>query len=158
MTPHGCILGFDFGLRRIGVAVGQTLLGTATPITTLTSCNNAPDWTRISQLIREWSPAILIVGMPISADGTKTPLIIATQSFIHSLEQRYLLPVDAIDERLSSHEARFAAVRGAKRNPKIARDHIAAQVILQTWLIEHIENNADSWLRPRLAGDGIRGD
>lgn len=132
----GCILGFDFGLRRIGVAVGQTLLGTATPITILRSCNGAPNWPGISHIIREWEPILLVVGMPTSADGAETPLTIATNTFIHSLKQRYFLPVDTIDERLSSYEAQFADIRRTKRNSQI--DHIAAQIILQTWLAERI--------------------
>ncbi|CAK0771743.1 putative pre-16S rRNA nuclease [Gammaproteobacteria bacterium] len=141
------IVGFDFGLRRIGVAVGQTLTGTASPLQTLRCIDGNPDWHIISRIIAEWCPIAIVVGLPLTADGTKTTLFGAVQLFIRHLEGRYRLPVHTIDEHLSSHEAEtrlmipeYPVARRTRakkvRFSKEAIDRVAAQVILQTWLAE----------------------
>lgn len=133
------LLGFDFGLRRIGVAVGQEITGTARPLVTLTSLNGAVDWPAIGRLIAEWRPGALIVGLPLHMDGTEHDLTRAARRFGNRLSGRYNLPVFFIDERLSSDEAERQLVsegRGGRQH-KQAIDQIAAQLILQNWLDQH---------------------
>jgi putative Holliday junction resolvase len=140
---HGTVLGFDFGTRRIGVAVGQTLTGSARPLTTLRSSNAQADWAAIGLLIKEWQPAHLVVGLPVNMDGSEHELAATVRAYAEELHTRYALPVHLIDERLSSHEAQKIAVgmggRGAPSSQaaKEAVDRIAAQVILETWLSQH---------------------
>lgn len=137
---HGTILGFDFGKKRIGVAVGQTLTASASPLTTLLVHNEQADWDAIGRLIQRWQPVQLVVGLPVNMDGSEHALAATVRDFAGQLQSRYGLPVHLVDERLSSHEAqRIAAGRGGRSAPhsqaaKEAVDRIAAQLILETWL------------------------
>jgi putative Holliday junction resolvase len=127
------LLGFDFGTRRIGVAVGQELTGTARALETLTSPDGGPDWTGISRLIEQWRPDALVLGLPLNLDGSDHEVTRLARRFGNRLRGRYNLPVYTIDERLSSAEAEaLLAARG--RFDKEAVDKVAAQVILQSWL------------------------
>jgi len=130
------VIGFDFGLKRIGLATGQTITGTATPLTTLQAINHAPDWERIAAHIKEWKPDALIVGIPYLLDGSESDITRAARNFSKALEQRFQLPVYTIDESLSS----YAAETQLKQNIKIAKhnkheiDKMAAAIIVQSWL------------------------
>jgi putative Holliday junction resolvase len=126
------ILAFDYGIRRIGVAVGQTVSGTANPVATVSSKSSGPNWETISALIRNWEPDALVVGLPSRMDGTEHELASAVQRFVRQLQGRYGLPVHTVDERLSSWEA---GLRTIGMGPG-AVDDVAAQVILETWLAE----------------------
>ncbi len=128
MSRPTTLLGFDFGTKRIGVAVGQTLTGTATPLEIVTVRNNRPDWNRIGALIGEWQPQALLVGDPLNMDGSRQALSKAADAFARKLHGRYRLPVLRADERLTSVEAE---TRQPADKP---RDHVAAQVILEGWL------------------------
>jgi len=134
-------LGFDFGTRRIGVAVGNGLTGSAQPLEVVGNGQQGPDWKRIGALVRDWRPQILLVGLPLTLDGAEQRNSAAAREFAAALTQRYELPAHLVDERLSSREAagRFAdrRARGAARR-KDARnlDAIAAQVIVETWLTQ----------------------
>ena len=136
----GTVLGFDFGKKRIGIAVGQTLTAGARPLTTLPVHNEQADWDAIDRLIQRWQPAQLVVGLPVNMDGSEHALTSAVKNFAAQLQSRYTLPVHLVDERLSSHEAqRIAAGMGGRSAPhsraaKEAVDRIAAQLILETWL------------------------
>lgn len=122
------MLCFDFGAKRIGVAVGQTLTGTATALEIIPARNGRPDWNRIGALVGQWQPQALVVGDPLNMDGSRQGLGDAADAFARRLHGRYRLPVLRADERLSSVEA-------ATRQPRQAPiDHIAAQVILEGWL------------------------
>jgi len=138
-TP-GAVLGFDYGRTRIGVAVGQTVTRTASPIATLPATNGQPDWDQVAALIAEWQPSALVVGLPVNMDGTPGTTTEAAQRFARQLEGRYRLPVHWIDERLSSRaaEERLAdsPLSKKRRRDKRAVDAIAAQIILETWLNE----------------------
>jgi putative Holliday junction resolvase len=123
------LLGFDFGRQRIGVATGQTITGTATALTTLPSRDGRPDWDSIGDLIRNWRPDALVVGLPLHADGSDSDVTTAARRFIRQLEGRYRLPVYAMDERLSSHTA--AGLHDTQRS---GVDAAAARIILQDWL------------------------
>lgn len=128
------LLGFDYGTKRIGVAVGQDITRTVTPLTTLHSQNNKPDWDAISKLITEWQPDRLVVGLPLHLDGSIQALTERVQRFGNQLKGRYNLPVEMVDERLTSHEAETAlAARGGK-TAKADIDALAAALILQSWL------------------------
>ena len=127
------LLGFDFGKQRIGIAVGQGVTGTATALRTLTSRNGKPDWEAISALIDEWRPQALVVGLPLHADGSDSDMTTAARKFAHQLEARYRLPVQTMDERLSSHAARQLQ-QDDRHSAKAGIDAVAAMIILQNWL------------------------
>jgi putative Holliday junction resolvase len=127
------LLGFDYGRLRTGVAVGQTLTGTASALITLQARNNRPDWDGIDKLIREWQPDGLVVGVPVHMDGTEQEMTAAARKFGRQLKARYNLPVYEADERLSSAEAEQNL--GGTQD-KAAIDREAARLILQAWLDE----------------------
>lgn len=139
MTPR-TFLGFDFGSKRIGVAVGQELTRTARALVTLKNRNGAPDWEAIGRLIEEWQPAALVVGLPLNLDGTDHEITRLARRFGNRLRGRYNLPVYTMDERLSSAEAEAQlAERG--RFEKADVDKVAAQLILQGWLEQQARDN-----------------
>ena len=130
------LLGFDFGQQRIGVAVGQQVTGTATAICTLQSRDGKPDWDTISDLINEWQPDTLVVGLPLHANGEESEISLAARKFARQLEGRYRLPVHTMNEYLSSHTA--AELQQQNRQAgKTGIDAIAARIILQNWLETH---------------------
>ncbi|MBA1445757.1 MAG: Holliday junction resolvase RuvX [Chromatiales bacterium] len=129
------VLGFDYGTRKIGVAVGQTITATATALETLLPVKNKPDWQRISQLIDEWRPDALIVGLPLDVDDTETDATAPAKRFSRQLEGRYRLPVVMTDERFTSFEARDRLGHKAKRIEEY--DAVAAKLIIETWLSEN---------------------
>jgi len=131
------VLGFDYGTRLIGVAVGNRLSGSRA-LTTI-HCGEQPDWRKLDALIQEWRPACLVVGLPLRIDGGEQAMSRAARGFAALLQQRYGLDVQLIDERLTSNEAarRFAGQRAsgeAKRKHADTIDAIAAEVILENWL------------------------
>ncbi len=128
------ILGFDYGYRRIGVAVGQTVTGTASPLVTLAARDGQPDWPEVEALIEQWQPATLVVGLPLQLDGRTSELTEAAQRFARRLEGRYKRPVHLMDERLTSREAQGTRSRHGKRGHTMDLDPLAAQIILQNWL------------------------
>ena len=140
VRPPQVILAFDYGTKRIGVASGDTLTGTARALTTLESKNETPPWPAIDKLIREYQPAQLVVGLPWNMDGTPTLLTDASRAFGAELQARYHKPVALVDERLSSREAeaqlREARASGIKkrRNTHADVDMIAAKILLEQWL------------------------
>ena len=137
-VPRGYILAFDFGLRRIGVAVGQTTTYTASALETV-SHGQKPDWAAIDRLVREWRPQLLVVGLPLGAEGEETDMSRAARSFGKALRKHYGLDVEFADERLSSRAAgsRFAEQRAAgslRKKDSGQLDAMAAQIILENWL------------------------
>lgn len=134
----GTILAFDFGLRRIGVAVGQAITASASPLAAVDNRDTGPDWTAIGQLVRDWQPARLVVGLPTNADGTDSGVTAAVRRFVDELA-RFGLPVETVDERYSSLEARDRLVEQRKkglrkrlRNEMV--DTASAVVIAERWL------------------------
>ncbi|MGH2348861.1 MAG: Holliday junction resolvase RuvX [bacterium] len=134
MTGQGVIC-FDYGAKRIGVAIGQSLTGTATPLETIPVRNGRPDWRRIAVLIERWSPVALIVGHPLNMDGSRQAVTDAADRFARRLTGRFGLPVHRADERLSTFEARDRTGRSSDL------DAVAAQVILESWLADHGSNS-----------------
>jgi putative holliday junction resolvase len=125
-------LGFDYGTHRIGVAAGQTVTGTASPLGIIFVRRNKPDWSSVSALIQRWQPDALVVGLPVNMDGTEHELAPAIHRFTRQLRSYYGLPVHTIDERLSSREAQARLAGHHKCKEEV--DAVAAQVILETWL------------------------
>ncbi len=141
------LLGFDFGRNRIGIAVGQEITCTVTPLLTLTGKNQKPDWPGISHLINEWQPELLVVGLPLQVYGGEQDMSKAARRFGNQLKGRYNLPVEMVDERYSSLEAnmllREKQAPRAKKNMPQYNDHIAAQLILQSWMDTHAHKGFD---------------
>ena len=134
LTTLQTLLGFDFGVQRIGVAVGQELTGTASALTTLRARDGNPDWNMVSELIRTWRPDALVVGFPLHADGSESNLTRRVKRFIKQLEDRYKLPVHPMDERLSSYAAAQERGEGSHILKSRGTDAVAAREILQSWL------------------------
>ncbi len=140
---HRTLLGFDYGRRRIGVAVAQELTGTASPLATVATMQSGkPDWGAIEKLVQTWRPDALVVGIPLNMDGTVQGMSRAAQRFANQLHERFRLPVHTADERLSSVEAKYRlrAAEGRSAEDRVDyRDQVnmvAAQLILQTWLTD----------------------
>lgn len=133
------VLGFDFGKKRTGVASGQTITNTATPLLTLKQIDGNPDWDGIKQQIDQWQPDALIIGVPYQLDGTSSSMTEAALHFGACLKKRYKLPVLEVNEALSSYEAEESLKKKTKINQqnKHEIDKIAAAVIVQRWLDQH---------------------
>lgn len=131
----GTVLAFDFGEKRIGVATGSLETRIAHPLETIASELNDVRFARIGALIAEWKPVLLVVGLPFHLDGTEHDLTRLARRFSHRLNGRFGLPVEFVDERLTSVEAesnlREAGITG--RNQKAHVDAVAAQTILQSY-------------------------
>lgn len=134
MSAIGCVLGFDYGRKRIGVAVGQGFTATAKALATLSCVQNKPDWDSIQRYIQEWQPQALIVGVPKHADGSPSESTVAALRFSRQLHGRYGLPVHTVDETLSSVEA--ANQLKARKLSAHLLDAVSAEIILATWLSE----------------------
>ena len=134
------MLAFDFGEKRIGVAVGETLLGLAHPLTTIAGEETRVRFDAIARLVAEWQPILLVVGEPLHMDDTPHELTARARRFARQLEGRFNLPVAMVDERLSTQEAagllQAAGVAAKKQRP--VRDQVAAQTILQSWFDQHV--------------------
>lgn len=126
-------LGFDFGLRRIGAAVGQQISGTAQALETIAVNNLRPDWDAITSLVEVWQPDLFVLGRPQHEDGSDTTLGRAIDKFARRLQGRYHKPVSYIDERLSS----YAALNDGTEVRRSGLDAAAARIILETWLAEN---------------------
>lgn len=135
-VDSGFFLGFDFGMKRIGVAVGQKITKTAQPLETLSANQGSPEWNHVKKLIQKWEPEALIVGIPWNMDGTEQFITQAARRFANQLKEKFLLPVHGMDERLSTKAARekLFSEGGYKALKAGQVDSIAAQLILQNWL------------------------
>jgi len=145
VDPPGLVLAFDFGRRRIGVACGDTLSRSASPLTAIAAGPEGPQWSAIDALVAEWRPARAVVGLPYNLDDSESPMAGAAREFARTLESRYRLTVDLVDERYSSLEAaarlRTARQSGLRRRrvEKADVDAAAACVILERWFTERHE-------------------
>lgn len=135
-------MGFDFGNRRIGVAVGSQVSGRAQPLASVANRAGDIDWPRLSALVTEWQPGHFIVGLPLSLQGEETAMSEAARQFVKNLNNRFNVSVELVDERLTSSAARDE-VRNSRRTGERRRrikkedvDPVAACLILETWLNE----------------------
>lgn len=135
-------LGFDFGMSNIGVAVGQTVTMTATPLKILHAKKGVPNWDEIARLIKDWKPDALIVGVPVHLDGCEHVITKTARKFIASLEKLFKLPVYAAEERLTTKAAKESVyeVGGYKALKREPIDSIAAKLILEGWMRNSINN------------------
>lgn len=138
-TPDATtLLAFDYGGRRIGIAVGQSVTGSASPLGTVANRDGGPDWPAVERLLAEWRPSLLVVGLPLAEDGAESDISAAARRFAAELA-RFGLPVEVIDERYSSLEARerLVAERRQGLRGRLSRDMVdaaAAVVIAERWL------------------------
>lgn len=138
MPESRTCLGFDFGMKRIGVAVGQTLLKTAKPLDTIAATQGTPDWSCISTLINQWHASVIVVGIPYNMDGSVQGVTHAARAFANQCRKRFSCQVFGVDERLTTQEARqLVFEQGGKRALEKAQiDSIAAKLILESWMNE----------------------
>ena len=137
------ILAIDFGGRRIGIASGSVIAGTSSQVAALIATNGAPDWQQFDNIVNEWGPDLLVVGMPYNMDGSESAMSEKAKVFADVLAARYDLPVDMVDERLTSAEAssilkeqRRLGLKTKKIN-KAEIDSLAACLIAESWLQMH---------------------
>jgi putative Holliday junction resolvase len=129
---HQTLLAFDYGRKRIGVAVGQQLTQSATALTTVRARDGKPDWDAITRLMAEWKPDALVVGIPYHMDGSEQEMTRAARRFCRQLEGRYRLSVHEVDERLTSYMVQSALSETGELQQDI--DPLAARLILEDWL------------------------
>ena len=131
----GTVLAFDFGEKRIGVAMGETITKIAHPLETIDAEQNEVKFAKIKALSIAWQPVLLVVGLPTHLDGTPHAMTMLAKKFAQRLAGRFDLPVTMMDERLTSDEAELMlkeqGVRG--KNQKLSIDQVAAQLILQSY-------------------------
>ena len=134
------LVALDYGARRIGVATGSCLTGAATPLTTLNARKGEPDWPALDEIVGEWQPDLLVVGLPYNADGTDSAMTSIVRDFAAAVQSRYELQVELIDERYTSMEAEAHLKderRRGVRNKKLTKQDVdakAAQIIAESWM------------------------
>lgn len=140
-TYDGILLGVDFGLRRIGFAIGQTLTQTANPLDTILAQGGIPSWTAIDKIIQAWQPLAIIIGIPLNMDGTAQSMTHRARRFALDLKFRFQLPVHGMDERLTSFDARQALFDegGYRAIQKNKVDALAAKLILEEWMATNLK-------------------
>ena len=136
MSAPRLLLGFDYGMKQIGVAVGQAITGQARELCILKAQNGAPDWSQVEKLIREWQPDAIVVGLPLNMDGTPSEMSARAEKFARRLNGRFNLPVHTHDERLTTFEAKGQRLSEGQRDGYRQRpvDAIAAALLLEGWL------------------------
>ena len=142
MAALRLLLGFDFGTKQVGVAVGQAITGQARELCTLKAQNGIPDWDKVQALIKEWQPDAIVVGLPLNMDGTRSNMSDLAEKFSRKLNGRFGVAVYTHDERLTTFEAKGERMarggqKGSYRDNPV--DAIAAALLLQGWLDEHPE-------------------
>jgi len=150
--PESCpkqrrVLAFDFGTKRIGIAVGQELTGTATALAPISAVNGIPDWDTLSSLIAQWQPDAFVVGIPLHMDDSEGGMALRAQKFCRRLQGRFHRPSYGMDERLSSVAARTALAQGQRKGGQPSIDSYAAKLILESWFREQAspqESNSEN--------------
>lgn len=134
------LLGFDFGMKHIGVAIGQTITQTASPLTTLAAVDGVPNFEEIQKLLTSWKPDIIVVGIPLNMDGTVQPITFCARGFVRRLAAQTQLPIVEVDERLSTFEAR----QRIKENKESGTKHksvdinaLSAAILIEQWMNEN---------------------
>ncbi|SED20925.1 Holliday junction resolvase RuvX [Pseudomonas anguilliseptica] len=137
--PLRLLLGFDYGSKQIGVAVGQVITGQARGLCILKAQNGVPDWQKVEALIKEWQPDAIVVGLPLNMDGTKSEMSDRAEKFARRLNGRFNLPVHTHDERLTTYEAKGQRLQQGQNSGYRERpvDALAAALLLQGWLEEN---------------------
>ena len=139
------VIGFDFGMKRIGVATGNTRTGTSQGLSTVRAKDGAPDWPEVERLIGEWQPSTLVVGLPLHMDGGNSPMAVQARKFGELVRRRFGLEVVYVDERLTTAAADDLLIQGTApgkslRHKRIKhRDNLAAELIVRTYLEDNRE-------------------
>ena len=133
------LMGFDFGTRSIGIATGQEITGTASPLTSLKANDGIPDWSQLEKLLKEWRPDLLVVGLPLNMDGTEQEMTVRARKFGQRLHGRFGFQVEFKDERLTTTDAKARLFEhgGYKALGKSRVDAVSAQLILESWMESH---------------------
>lgn len=137
MSARRTVLCFDYGLKQIGVAVLQQPTTIISPLAIIRASDGKPDWNAVEALLQEWQAQLLLVGEPLNMDGSSSAMSERARRFARQLEGRFNLPVELVDERLSSHEAKQQVAQHSRKKRNCRQqpvDSIAAQLIMQTWL------------------------
>lgn len=133
------ILGFDFGLSKIGVAVGQLITNTARPLAILPAKRGIPDWAAIQTLIEEWGVDALVVGLPLNMNGTEQPISTKAREFADHLKKLFSLPVYLVDERLTTIAARDEMHTHFKGQARFGKaDSVSAKLIVESWMNQSV--------------------
>ncbi|MDQ2993788.1 MAG: Holliday junction resolvase RuvX [Pseudomonadota bacterium] len=137
--PNYTLVGFDFGIKHIGVAVGQTVTQSANPLTALKAENGIPQWDVVDAIIKEWGPKALLVGIPLNMDNSEQLITKQANKFANRLADRYHLPVHRVDERLTTVEARQQLFEqgGYRALTKAQIDSYSAKLIIESWFRDH---------------------
>ena len=137
-AKHETVIAIDYGLRNMGVAVGNTVSRTVQPLTIIGARDGVPDWSALTKLIEEWQPDRVIVGHPLNMDGSESDISQRVMKFARQIEGRCEISVTLVDERLSSREAKAAALSAGHHGDFATApiDDQAAAIILTTWLNE----------------------
>lgn len=130
------VLAFDFGTKSIGVAVGQLVTGTASPLNALKAQDGIPNWDLLAQVFSEWNPDLAVVGLPVNMDGSNQQVTFAAKKFANRLNAKYKVKVETCDERLTTVEAkaRLFELGGYKKLNKQKVDSVSACLIFESWL------------------------
>lgn len=129
------VLSFDFGTKSIGVAVGQEITGTASPLNALRALDGIPDWNVVATLFAEWAPHLVVVGLPLNMDGSHQDVTFAAKKFANRLNAKYRVRVETCDERLTTVDAkaRLFELGGYKKLDKQKVDSVSACLIFESW-------------------------
>jgi putative Holliday junction resolvase len=129
-------LGFDYGTKRIGTAVGQAITKTATPQKCILTQKGEPDWQAIASLIKLWEPSALVIGLPYNMDGSEQRTTTAARAFAQALQQRFQLPTHLVDERLTTKDVRQQLFEegGYAKIQRADIDSLSAKLILEQWM------------------------
>lgn len=133
------VMGFDFGTKRIGIAIGQRLTGNAEPLPPIKARDGIPDWDALLNIINEWKPDAFVTGLPLNMDGSTSDMSLRANKFARRLEGRYHRPSYTHDERLTSFEAKGIVMShtGERDFGRYSVDGLAAQLILESWMASH---------------------
>lgn len=138
-NKYTSIMGFDFGTKRTGIAMGQRITQTANGIGCISARDGIPNWEQLDKLVQEWQPHAFVVGLPINMDGTASEMSRRANKFSNRLNARYRIPSFTIDERLSTfaakEEAKSQGHKGHYKSDPV--DALAAQYILESWFSEN---------------------
>ncbi len=135
-TRSRTVLGFDFGTKSIGIAVGQEITGTATPLNAVKAIDGIPNWDTIGKVFNEWQPQIVVVGLPLNMDGSYQQVTYSAKKFANRLHAKFKKPVETWDERLTTADARaqLFELGGFKKLDKGKVDSVSACIIVQSWM------------------------
>lgn len=142
LGANATYIAFDFGTKKIGVAVGQTITLSANALDNLMASNGVPNWSEVQHLIDEWRPVGFVVGIPINMDGSEQGVTQKARQFANALKEQTQLPVYEVDERLTTVEAkqRLFDLGGAKALKTMSIDGFAAKLILESWLSNKVDD------------------